>query len=173
MRSLLLAAALLALPAVAQSADAGAGASHPLAGTWKLDLQASSDPKPMLEHFSANFLVRGFSKSVETINVITWTGEGFALRVKAPLHDKRTQIHFDGKTPTKDEFFGNPYTYTSRLEGDAVVSTGTVLVNGGAEEGLAMRRLVEPDGRMVLYMTITPKEGKPLEVKRVFKRQAP
>lgn len=160
-------AALMATAALAQAPDAG---THPLAGRWKLDLEASSDPKDVLDHFEANFFIRRFARSVAPLNVIEWKGDRFELEVKAVgVYHRSSVVHLDGATSTSDEMFGSPYTFTSTRDGDAVVSTGTVK-RQGVDEGLAMRRTVEPDGTMRLQMTITPRAGPPLHLTRVFKR---
>lgn len=160
--------AVLSLGGASWAEDAGAPPA--LAGTWLLDAERTSDPKPVLEHFQANFFVKRFARSVTPTNVITWNGDRFGLEVRAVTVTKRTTIVLDGKTPTADDIFGNPYEYTSLLVDGAVVSKGTVRRADGKQDELAMRRSVEPDGRMVLRMTITPPGEKPLEISRVFNR---
>lgn len=156
----------------AHADDAGTG-THVLQGTWKLDSGASSDLAPVLEHFDANFVVRKFANSVAPTNTITWGAGRFELKVHAVTVTRVSSIVLDGTTPTADDLFGNPYTFTSALEGQAVVSRGFVTRKDGAKERLEMRRTVEPDGTMVLKTMIHPASGPALEVKRVFNRVAP
>ena len=145
------------------------GVVNPLHGTWKLDLGASSDVAPALDHFDANFFIRSFAKSVTPTNVITFDADRFKLEVQAPMYSRVTTVVLDGRTVTADEMFGNPYTYTSTLDGGVVVSTGTVTVKG-VKERLELRRQVAPSGQMVLETDVYPPKGDAVHVKRVFNR---
>ena len=174
-------ASLVGLAASAQDAgvsrdggvsDASGTPANPLAGTWKLDREASSDLTPVLAHFEASFVTRKVANSVAPTNVITWKGDRFELAVKAMVTRVSTVV-LDGVTPTSDELFGNPYTFTSTLVGQAVVSHGHVARSAGVKEPLELRRAVEPDGRMQLRIIIAPDGGAPLEIRRVFNRVAP
>jgi hypothetical protein len=166
-------AVLLALCGVALRGRAeDGGVESPLTGTWKLDEQASSDLVPVLEHFRAGLLVRKFATGVSPTNVIAVSRDRLDIEVKALGVTRKNTLLFDGKTPTEDELFGNPYQYTSRFEAGAVVSKGKVKHGDGEEDELSMRRFIAPDGKMVLQMTIVPPSAKPLEVRRVFNRVA-
>lgn len=165
---------LLATPAALLIAVVAAdgGAAHPLHGTWKLDLAASSDVTEVVAHFDAGFLIRAFAKSAAPTNVITWGGDRFELKVQVAAVTRVTTIVLDGKTETRDELFGNPYSYTSTLDGDAVVSRGCVTVKGGGCERLELRRHLEPNGMMALDIDLFPDKGPTLHLKRAFTRVA-
>ncbi len=167
-RSFLLALCSLGVRAAAQDG----GVANPLAGTWKLDAELSSDPAPVLERYHANFFIRRFATSVAPTNVITFGPDRMKIDVHAVTVHKQSTLVFDGKTLTADDIFGTPYEYSSVLEDGAVVSRGKVKRADGEPDELAMRRFLAPDGTMVLQMTISPKDAKPLEVRRVFKRAA-
>ncbi len=165
-------ALLASLLCTAQALAQDGGVPGALAGVWKLDAQASSDPAALLEHADADFLTRSFATSVRPTNRIAWQGDRFTLEVKAVTVTKNSTIVLDGKTPTSDDLFGSPYQYTSVLEGGAVVSRGEVRFRNGTTDTLAMRRTLEADGSMVLTTTLTAPDGKVFGVKRVFRRQA-
>jgi hypothetical protein len=160
------------LLAAAGHAQDGGARGHPLAGTWKFDPKASSDVSKLLAHFEANFLVRSLAGSVAPTNIITFKSDRMELKVESVIN-KHSTLVLDGATPTGDDMFGHAVSYTSTLEGEAVVSHGTVAGKDGKPEGLDMRRTVEPDGRMQLKMTITPTQGEAIEIRRVFNRVAP
>ncbi len=167
-RAVLIAACGLGLRVRAQDG----GSPDSLAGTWKLDDRASSDLAPVLAHYEAGLLVRRFASSVSPTNVIALQPDRLLIEVRALTVSRKNTVFFDGKTPTDDDLFGNPYRYTSVLEAGEVVSTGRVK-HGAEEDALSMRRFVTPEGQMVLQMTIAPPAGKPLEVRRVFNRVEP
>jgi hypothetical protein len=165
-RSVLLALCAMGVRAAAQDG----GAANPLSGTWKLDSEASTDLAPLLERYHANFIIRRFASAVAPTNEIRFGAGQMTIDVHAATVHKQSTLVFDGKTLTTEDLFGTPYEYSSVLEDGVVVSRGKVKRAEGEPDELLMRRFVAPGGTMVLQMTITPKDGKPLEVKRVFKR---
>lgn len=161
---------LLLLSAWTVSAQ-DAGTASRFAGTWKIDLEACSDPAPMLEHYEANIFIRKFARSIAPTNIITWKTNRFDLEVQAPFFHRTTTVFLDGKTSTADDILGNPYEYTSVIAGEAIISKGLIKRKDGTNERFELTRTLEPNGTMVTRMTIFVKDGRPLEVKRVFKRQ--
>lgn len=143
----------------------------PFAGTWKIDLAACSDLTPVFDRYQPGFVVRKLSGVVAPVDTITWKGTSFDLDVKAVVLNLHTTVHLDGKTPTTDAFFGNPYTYTSVLEGGVVVSHGTITLPDGSKDRFQLQRTIAADGAMITLMTIDTQGGKPLVVKRVLRRQ--
>jgi len=164
LRTLLL-ALTLALPAFA-------GAPDDLAGTWELDLEASSDPVPVLERMGANFLLKHAAKTVRPTHVII-AGKGkFSLTIKSLIVTRRYLVVLDDKTETPDDFFGHPFAYTSHVEGDAVVSKGEVDLGKKGRMPLGLKRFVDDKGRMRLHITLFPRGESPIEIQRVFQRRA-
>ena len=98
----LLLARTLALPAFA-------GAPDDLAGTWELDLEASSDPVPVLDRMGANFLIKHAAKSVRPTHVIIAGNGRFSLTIKSLIVTRRYLVVLDDNTKTDDDFFGHPF----------------------------------------------------------------
>lgn len=167
MRALTVALALVAASAGAQ--DGG----FPFAGAWKIDLSQCSDLTPVFERYEPNVFVRKLAGVVAPVDVITFKGDRFELEVHAVLLNLKTVVHLDGKTPTKDEFFGNPYAYTSTLDGGVVFSQGDITRPDGSKDPFTLERSLAADGAMITTMVISPKGSRQLTVKRVLRRQPP
>lgn len=157
---------LLAMPALA--AETGVTA---LTGTWLLDLEKSSNPTPALERVGVNWLIRKAAASVRTTNVIVATEEKMTYEVKSSIAGRRLVLVFDGKTVTTDDFFGNALAYTSKVEGGAIVSNGTVDMKDRGKFPLELRRQVNADGTMSLRISIFPPNEEPVVLLRVFNRK--
>ena len=54
---------------------------------------------------------------------------------------------------------------------EAIISKGLIKRKDGTNERFELTRTIEPNGTMVTRMSFFVKDGRPLEVKRVFKRQ--
>jgi hypothetical protein len=156
---------LAALPALA-------GAPDTLAGTWELDLKASSDPQPVLKRMGANWLIREAAKSVRPTHIIIAGNGRFSLTIKSLIVTRRYLVVLDDSTKTDDDFFGHPFFYTSHVEGDAVVSQGVVDLGDKGSMKLSLKRFVDEQGRMRLCITLFPDGEAPLEIQRVFQRRA-
>lgn len=157
----------LALAMVLSAADGG----FPFEGTWKIDLAACSDLTPVFERYEPNFVVRKLAGVVAPTDIITFKKDRFELEVKAVILNLKSTVVLDGKTPTADDFFGNPYTFTSVLDGGAVVSKGTITRPDGSKDPFELVRSIAADGAMVTRMEIAVPGKKPLVVKRVLRRQ--
>jgi hypothetical protein len=142
-----------------------------LDGTWVLDLERSTDPGPVLERLGVAWLLRKVGPTVRTTNVIVTSADRVTIEVKSAIGGRRNVLVFDGTTPTRDDFFGNPLSYVVTLEGDTIVGRGHVTLEKEGEVPLELRRRVEEDGSMTLRIVVTPAGEKPVELKRVFKRK--
>jgi hypothetical protein len=150
----------------AEPADVGQ-----LAGEWRLDLEASSDPVPALERLDVSWVVRKAARSVRPRNRIDLK-DGTLTNVMQSLIVTRTVTQkLDGATPTQEDFFGYALTYTSVVEGGAVVSRGSIDLKKDGKAPVELRREVQPDGRMTLTIKVSPPEEQPLEIVRVFNRE--
>lgn len=136
-----------------------------------LDLERSTDPAPVLERLGVSWLLRKVGPTVRTTNVIVTSADRATIEVKSSIAGRRNVLVFDGATPTKDDFFGNPLVYVVTVEGDTVVGRGHVTLEKEGKVPLELRRRVEEDGAMTLRIIVTPAGEPPLELKRVFKRK--
>lgn len=154
---------------VLAAADGGVSA---LDGTWILDLERSTDPGPVLERLDVPWVLRKVGPSVKVTNVIVTTSEKAVIEAKSTLiPTKRTTQFFDGVTPTKDDFFGHPFSYVATIEGDTIVAKGEVTLKKEGKIPLELRRRVDEEGRMVYRIIVTPPGEKTLEIVRVFNRK--
>lgn len=159
----------LVLMVLLQTPDAGVS-SHPLEGTWQLDLEKSTDTAPILEQLGINWFVRKAAKSVRPIHRIRVNHGTLFLEIDGTIAKKRYQIVLDGKTPTKDDFFGDEFSYVTALEDGAFVSTGR-MTNEAKKSGINLRRWLADDGLMIYRITLLPDGKEPIVIDRVFRRK--
>ena len=137
-----------------------------LAGTWELDPDASDDPGPMMEAMGVPTALKLLApkKPKQTLAVSNGTVSVTANGLKG----KRTEVFtLDGKTPNKADVMGIALELTSTLEGEVVVSRGTLASADGGRESLITRRSVSGD-RMTVVTSIGSRQ-----LKRVFRRLPP
>ncbi|MCA3012669.1 MAG: hypothetical protein INH41_09755 [Myxococcaceae bacterium] len=155
---------------VLSQADAGVALAHPLEGTWQLDLAQSTDTGPILEKLGVNWFVRQVAKSARPVHRIRVDAGTVFLEIDAAVAKRRYQLALDGKTPTKDEFFGDPFEYTTVLEDGAFVSTGK-MTDPAKKGGITLRRSMREDGLMLYRITLLPEGQPPIVIDRVFRRR--
>jgi hypothetical protein len=98
-----------------------------IVGTWELDHARSDDPGPLLERLGVPWLFRVLAPKVVQQEIILEPGR-VHIRVSGQSRDEVLTI--DGKTPARTELVGHPLVLVSRVEGDAIVSEGTVTIDG-------------------------------------------
>lgn len=96
-------------------------------GTWDLDLARSDDPGPLLERLGVPWLFRLLAPKAVQQEIIVEPGR-VQIRVSGQRKDELLTV--DGKTPSRTELVGSPLVLVSRVEGDAIVSEGTVTIDG-------------------------------------------
>lgn len=168
---------LMLCAALAQSPDAGLRftadgglAAHPLEGVWQLDLEQSTDTAPILERLGVNWFVRQAAKSARPVHRIRVNENTVFLEIEASIAKKRYQLTLDGKTPTKDEFFGDPFEYTTVLDDGAFHSTGK-MTKKEASAGITLHRTLRDDGLMLYRITLLKDGEPPTVIDRVFRRR--
>ena len=98
-----------------------------IVGTWDLDLARSDDAGPLLERLGVPWLFRVLAPKVVQQEIIFEPGR-VHIRVSGQAKDEILTV--DGKTPSRTELVGSPLVLVSRVEGDAIVSEGTVTIDG-------------------------------------------
>lgn len=98
-----------------------------IVGTWDLDLTRSDDPAPLLERLGVPWLFRVLAPRVVQQEIIVEPGR-VHIRVSGQPRDEILTV--DGKTPSRTELVGSPLVLVSRVEGDAIVSEGTITIDG-------------------------------------------
>lgn len=159
----------LLLMVLLQTPDAGVS-SHPLEGVWQLDLEKSTDTAPILERLGINWFVRKAAKSVRPIHRLRVNNGTLFLEIDGTIAKKRYQLVLDGKTPTKDDFFGDEFSYTTALENGVFVSTGR-MTDEAKKTGISLRRWLADDGLMIYRITLLPDGQEPIVIDRVFRRK--
>ncbi|MDX2014494.1 MAG: hypothetical protein SFW67_30125 [Myxococcaceae bacterium] len=152
------------------AADAGPLKAHPLEGVWQLDLEKSTDTAPILEKLGVNWFVRQVAKSARPVHRIRVNDNTLFLEIEASVAKKRFQLVLDGKTPTKDDFFGDALEYTTVLENGAFVSTGK-MTDPAKKAGITLNRSLRDDGLMLYRITLLPDGKEPIVIDRVFRRK--
>jgi hypothetical protein len=150
--------------------DDGKLKAHPLEGVWQLDLEKSTDTAPILEKLGVNWFVRQVAKSARPVHRIRVNEGTLFLEIEASVAKKRYQLVLDGKTPTKDEFFGDALEYTTVLENGAFVSTGK-MTDPAKKAGITLNRSLRDDGLMLYRITLLPEGKEPVVIDRVFRRK--
>jgi hypothetical protein len=98
-----------------------------IVGTWNLDLERSDDPGPLLERLGVPWLLRKLAPRVVQQEIIVESGR---VHIRVSDQKKDEVLTVDGKTPAHTELVGNPLVLLSRVEGDAIVSEGTITIDG-------------------------------------------
>jgi hypothetical protein len=147
---------------------AAAAAPAPLppaiVGTWNLDLERSDDPGPLMERLGVPWLFRVLAPKVVQQEIIFEPGR---VHIRVSGQGKDEVLAVDGKTESRTELVGNPLVLVSRVEGDAIVSEGTVVIEG---KPLAVKSVRRATGR---EMTVTNTFGtgpEALVFRRLFVR---
>jgi len=159
----------LILMVLLQTPDAGVS-SHPLEGVWQLDLEKSTDTAPILEKLGVGWFVRSAAKSVRPIHRIRLNNGTLFVEIDATVSKKRFQLVLDGATPTKDDFFGDEFSYTTVLENGVFRSAGR-MTDPTKKMGISLRRELTADGLMLYCITLLPDGQEPLVINRVFRRK--
>jgi hypothetical protein len=144
--------------------------AHPLEGVWQLDLAQSTDTAPILEKLGVNWFVRQAAKSARPIHRLRVNDNTLFLEIEASIAKKRYQLVVDGKSPTRDEFFGDPFEYTTVLENGAFVSNGK-MTDPAKKAGITLHRSLREDGLMLYRITLMPDGQEPIVINRVFRRK--
>lgn len=135
------------------------------AGSWALDAAASSDPAPLLARLGVpSFLASATGSSVQTLVV---SGSRLTVSVDSVLGDKTETVDLDSGAEYSGSFLSWTYRVRPRLDGEVVVSTGSLRV-GEQDLPFETRRSAAGD-----RMTVEIRVGSGAELvvlQRVFRR---
>lgn len=153
MLALLLAVALAAAPPAS------------MAGTWTLDLAASSDPAPVLEKLGIpGFLGKAAGSSTQKVSV---QGERLVVEVDGSLGDRTETVDLSGAHPVTGSFFGYDFRVVPRLVGDTIVAAGTIRIDG-KDQVFVSRRSVS--GSVMTVDTTIGTDPDAVTLRRVFRK---
>jgi hypothetical protein len=138
-----------------------------IVGTWTLDLERSDDPGPLLERLGVPWLFRVLAPKVVQQEIIVESGR-VHIRVSGQPRDEILTV--DGKTPSHTELVGSPLVLVSRVDGDAIVSEGTITIDG---RPLAVRSVRQATTREMRVTNTFGTGPDALVFRRVFVRSPP
>jgi hypothetical protein len=138
-----------------------------LVGTWELDRERSDDPGPLLVRLGVPWIVRPLASRVAQHEIILEPGI-VIIRVSGQSRDEVLTV--DGKTPSHSELVGSPLVLVSRVDGDAIVSEGTLTIDGRPLATTSVRRA---RGRELHVTNTFGKGADAIVFRRVFQKVAP
>ena len=162
---LLLALLLLATPALAADSVPAPG----LAGTWALDAEASDSVDPLLAALGRSKMERTMAKRIKSVTHTVVLDNGWVEVTSANTFRTQTSRIELGKTNTID-IMGQAMEVTAETKNGRVVTSGALTLSTGPATLQTARGLADPS-TMELVLTLTPDGGKPVIVRRVFRKQ--
>ncbi|MBM4280701.1 MAG: hypothetical protein FJ137_08030 [Deltaproteobacteria bacterium] len=137
-----------------------------LVGTWDLDVARSDDPGPLLQRLGVPWLFRVLAPRVVQREIIVQPSR---VRIRVSGRPRDEVLTVDGKTPSYTELVGSPLVLVSRVEGDAIVSEGTVTIDGRPLAVKSVRQATTSEMRVTNTFGSGPDA---LVFRRVFVRAA-
>jgi len=111
-----------------------------LAGTWTLDAARSSDVKPMLARLGVPSFMAAAAGSVT--QVITLGPERITVSIQTSVQDSEETMSLAAGATSTGSLFGAEYVVRPRVEGGAIVATGTIDLSG-VPTPFTMKRTVD------------------------------
>ena len=140
-----------------------------LAGVWSLDAAASDAPDALLKALGRSSMERAMARRIKKVTQTVSVGDGWIeVKNSNALRTETTRTLLG--TPSEVSLMGQAMTLVAKVEGNAVVSTGTLALDGGDAAFVASRSLGDAD-TMVLSFSLTPASGEAVKLRRVFRRQ--
>ena len=138
------------------------------AGTWTLDAARSSDLKPTLQRLGGPTFLASLSGQVT--QVISLGPESITVEVQTAMKNATATMSLTEGAEITGDLFSIVYVARPRVDGNAIVATGTITLSGEATP-FETRRTVEGD---VMHSVITIGSGAGATVlDRVFVRAHP
>lgn len=133
-----------------------------LAGTWEFDAAKSDDPGPMMETLGVPAYLKSLAPKKPQQEIAL--GEGtITITAQSPKGQRSETLRLDGKTANKAELMGSALEVVTAVEEGAVVSRGTLVVEG-AKKPVVLRRKAD-GGVMTVELTVGEQK-----LRRVFNR---
>jgi len=146
-------------------------AAAPLDGTWTLDAKASESVGPLLELQGVSWATRKAADAVVPVLKISVDGQTVTVVSTTPK-GKTTEVFVaDGTPHATASPDGAPATWTTRWDGDALVSSRSVTV-GDAPATLTLIR-TRAGERLHQDVSLAVQGGPTVRVRRVFNPTAP
>ena len=162
---LLFALLLLAPPAFADDAVPAPG----LAGTWALDAEASGSVDPLLAALGRSKMERTMAKRIKGVTHTIALHDGWVEVTNANAFRTQTSRIELGKTNAID-IMGQAMEVTAEAKNGRVVTSGALTLDSGPATMKTTRGLADKT-TMELVITLTPDDGEPIVVRRVFRKQ--
>lgn len=157
---------LLCLLVPAFAADA---AEPGLAGVWSLDAAASDSVDPLLAALGRSKMERSMAKRITEVTHTVVLGDGWVEVTNANRFRTSTSRTTIGETSTVDSMGKSMDVLTTIVDGRVTTKATTELKDGPALMETS-RGLTDPT-TTELVITLTPKDGAPIVVRRVFRKQ--
>lgn len=136
-----------------------------LVGVWTLDVAASSDPAPVLAKLGVpSFLASASGSSTQTLSIV---GDDLVVTVDGAFGERTETVDFDQKKAYTGSMFGYDYRVFPKLDGEAVVSAGTIRI-GGKDQFFQTRRTAA--GAVMTIETTIGTGAEAVTLRRVFRK---
>ena len=141
------------------------------AGTWELDIKASTDPTPLLEAAGASFMVRQVGPRVGMTQEITQYTDRLEVARKALIFTEDITLFYDGRNSPSKDLNGNPVTMTSgwNVEKTTLVTVVPTKLDDDSMGVMTGQRYIDDKGRIIIDMALKTPKGV-LYGRRIFRR---
>lgn len=139
-----------------------------LSGRFVLDSAASQPIEPLLKAQGVSWALRKAAASARPTLSITQSGDTVTIQSQSPMGQTTEVFTADGKPHATASASGKPATWTSRWEGETLVSSRTVAVGPDQTPGTLSleRRMVGEQLHQTVVLTLA--DGTTHRVLRVF-----
>jgi hypothetical protein len=149
-----------------------AEAGEPLDGTWLYDAAASDPLEPLLQAMGFSTLERVIARRIAVTHVVDDLGDRVRVHIKTALKSVDRTVPLDGVAREEDGGNGEPALVAYRRADDgAIVADSRARGRDGVAIHLVTRRLVLPDGTMLVEIHGEKQGEPPFTVRRIFRRQ--
>lgn len=162
---------LLVLGVMASCPAFALAGSPDFSGTWTLSTERSSPMDPILELQDVPWAVRVVAGDLDRNAVIRQQADRMTIHFDNWRGELEQVLLFDGQPHTTVNPAGLPTTFSTRWEGEVLVSEGPADIEG-EQALLRERRTLSADGReMTVVVELTAPSGASASARRVFEKQ--
>ena len=136
-----------------------------LAGTWKLNKEASYNLDELLKFQGRSYLERRMVKSMDMTQEVTISSNTVAITVMTSINKMHMKLYVDGKAHKEKNKEGEDVSIKC-----SPITNG-IVIESKDEKGIITltKRYIEKN-RMINQITMTSPDGKSVTAKRVFDR---